>query len=172
MKKLILITVLLLTVKGISQEKKESVLSKNELKINLAYLIAGFPEITYERALTEETSIGISALFSIENNEENISFNFAIIPYYRIYFGEKPNTGFFVDGNLGLYSQKKTDGDLFTNEKEGGLGLGVGFNLGKKYRTKKGWIGELSFGITRTITNQDNVNSVYLRGGIIIGKIF
>jgi len=82
----------------------------------------------------------------------------------------KPNTSFFVDGNAALYSQKKTDGDFFTDEKEGGLGFGFGFNVGTKYKTKGGWVAELSFGFTRTLINTDKLNKVFPRAGILIGK--
>lgn len=61
---------------------------------------------------------------------------------------------------------------FFSEEKQGGTGFGIGFNVGKKYRTKNGWIGEISFGISRTLVNSDKVNLLYPRAGIIIGKIF
>ena len=114
-------------------------------------------------------------IFSINNvtsNEENEGYNFSFIPYYRVYFGDKPNAGFFIDGNVALYSQKHTDGDFFTNAKEGGIGFGLGFGIGKKYKTKSGWVGEFSFGLTRTLINSDKINLIYPRGGITIGKIF
>jgi hypothetical protein len=176
MKKIILIIVLVLSTKLYSQETKEKKLSKNEVKINLAYLIAGYPEITYEKLLTNETSFGISLLFSINNintpEENNEGINFSLTPYYRVYFGDERNSGFFIDGNLAVYSQKQRDGDFFSNAKEGGTGFGVGFGIGKKYSTKSGWVGEFSFGITRTLINADKVDFIYPRGGITIGKRF
>jgi len=177
MKKLFIITLLLLTVSVFSQEKKENILGKNEFKLNLPALIAGYPEVTYERLLTEETSLGISFGFSINktnsnDNDSNGNYNFSLIPYYRVYFGDKPHAGFFVDGNAALYSQKAIDGNFFVNKKEGGLGFGLGFDIGKKYKTKKGWVCEVYFGIARTLINTDKLNLIYLRGGIAVGKIF
>ena len=175
MKKIIFVFVVFFSFKSISQEKSENDTKKNEFKVNLASFIAGFPELTFERALSEEGSFGVSLGFSLGNNandEEDNSYNFSLIPYYRVYFGDAPNTGFFVEGNVTLYSQKYTDGDFFTNEKEGGVGFGLGFNVGKKYKTKNGWVAEFSFGLSRTLINSEKINLIYPRGGIIIGKIF
>jgi hypothetical protein len=175
MKKIVITIVLLTSLHLFSQEKSENEVAKNEFKINLASFIAGFPEITFERMISEESAFGVSVGFSLgnnANNEDNNLYNFSLIPYYRVYFGEKPNEGFFVDGNVTLYSQKFTNGDFFTNEKEGGVGFGLGFNVGKKYKTKNGWVAEFSVGLSRTLINADKINLIYPRGGIIVGKIF
>jgi hypothetical protein len=176
MKHLFLSIAVLFTLSNFSQETAEKKIDKNEIKINLPYLILGFPEITYERLLTDQTALGISVAFPIESGTSNIEngYNFSMNPYYRVYFGEKPNTGFFVDGNAALYSQRKTAGDFFTDEKEGGLVFGLGFNVGTKYKTKSGWVAESYIGLTRSIINSDNVNrnKIMLRMGIVIGKTF
>jgi hypothetical protein len=44
--------------------------------------------------------------------------------------------------------------------------------LGKKYKTKSGWIAEFTFGLTRTLINTDKIDLIYTRGGITIGKQF
>jgi hypothetical protein len=72
---------------------------------------------------------------------------------------------------LDLKNQQSVQ-DFFTNEKEGGVGFGLGFNVGKKYKTKNGWVAEFSFGLSRTLINSEKINLIYPRGGIIIGKIF
>ena len=164
MKKNILIITFICTVSIYSQENKKVVLNKNELKLNIASTLGGFPEITFEKSLNNETSFGISLGFSLQSNskdEENSNYNFSIIPYYRVYFDEKPNTGFFIEGNAAIYSQNPIEGDFFNNEKDGGIGFGLGFSLGKKYTTKGGWIGEFSFGLTRTFINSDKLNLYY-----------
>lgn len=174
MKKCILLIIFTCSLMSYSQQKKDSI-KQNEFKVNLAYLLAGYPELTYERLLNDETSLGVSMLFSLNSNssnENNSAYNFSLIPYYRVYFGEQPNAGFFVDGNLALYSQKKTNGDFFSNEKEGGTGFGAGFGLGKKYKTKSGWVAEFTFGFTRTLINTDKIDLIYLRGGVSIGQLF
>ena len=187
MKKCILMIAIMGSLILNAQQQKDSI-KQNEFKINLAYLIAGYPELIYEKLLTDETSFGVSIMFNINSNSINenssnnngtttssgssIGINFSLIPYYRVYFGKKRNEGFFVDGNLALYSQKQTNGDFFTNEKEGGTGFGVGFGLGKKYKTKSGWIAEFTFGLTRTLINTDKIDLIYTRGGITIGKQF
>ena len=58
----------------------------NELKLNLIYAIAGFPELTYERIIKDDMSVGVSVLVGLEKKSE---YAFGIIPHYRIYFGGK-----------------------------------------------------------------------------------
>jgi len=43
------------------EDPKSTIQGNNELKINMAYAIAGFPEITYERILDDGGSVGLSA---------------------------------------------------------------------------------------------------------------
>ena len=174
MKQFFFISLLMLTFFGYSQEKENDYNSKkNELKVNIGAFVAGFPVITYERALTHETSFGVSLGVLIDSDDGDTErFDFSLIPYYRIHFGETPNTGFFIDGNAAIYSQKSSDESLFVNEKKGGLGFGLGFNIGKKYKTKNGWVGETSFGLTRTVINSDQVHLIYPRFSITVGKAF
>ncbi|WP_158211805.1 DUF3575 domain-containing protein [Polaribacter tangerinus] len=175
MKKCILLLALIIGGYCYSQTPQKDSLDSYELKLNAGYLIAGYPELIFEKTLTSETSIGISLAFAVADNindQENRLFDFSVIPYYRVYFGDKPNADFFIETNAAIYSQKKREGSFLKNEKEGGTGFGLGFNVGKKYRTKNGWIGEFSFGLSRTLINADKVDLIYPRAGIIIGKAF
>lgn len=145
---------------------------RNEVKLNVGYLLGGYPEISYERILTHESSVGLSAGVNIEENVYKISF----IPYYRIYFGKKPATGFFMESNLALFSQAGREYDnnrafpiqTYTNF----LGFGAGIGLGGKLITKNGFIVELLGGLGRNFVNIDAINYVYPRFGISIGKRF
>jgi len=87
MKHLFLSIALLCTLSTFSQETTEKNIKKNEIKINLLYFILDFPEITYERLLTDQTSLGVSVAFSIDNNnseynnnvENDGKYNFSLI---------------------------------------------------------------------------------------------
>jgi hypothetical protein len=143
---------------------------RNEIKFNVGYLLGGYPEISYERVLNDESSVGLSAGVNIEN----VIYKFSFIPYYRVYFGKKPAAGFFMEGNLALFSQDGAEYDYrrgiqtYTNF----LGFGAGIGLGGKFITKKGFIVELLGGLGRNFVNSDVINEVYPRFGISIGKRF
>lgn len=87
MKHLFLSIALLCALSTFSQETTEKTIKKNEIKINLLYFILDFPEITYERLLTDQTSLGVSVAFSIDNNnseynnnvENDGKYNFSLI---------------------------------------------------------------------------------------------
>jgi len=75
MKHLFLSIALLCALSTFSQETTEKNIKKNEIKINLLYFILDFPEITYERLLTDQTSLGVSVAFSIDNNNSEYNNN-------------------------------------------------------------------------------------------------
>ncbi|MEE9407626.1 MAG: DUF3575 domain-containing protein [Polaribacter sp.] len=174
MKKCILLLLLMSAFLMNSQEEEKVSLKQNEFKLNIASTIDKYPEFSYERLLNDETSIGLSVGFSIENTtkDQTTNYNFSIVPYYRFFFGKKPAAGFFIEANTPLFSQKYIDGSFFNNQSEGGLGFGLGLSIGGKFLTKSGWIGEIYTGVARSFINTDKVRQLYPRAGITIGKRF
>ncbi len=136
---------------------------KNELKINAVYLLAGYPEISYERILGEETAVGLSVGFGLD---DSFGLNFGMFPYYRLFFGKKQAAGFFVEGNGALYSEPWNGGESAKT------GAGLGLALGGKFLTKGGWVAELYLGAGRNFLNTDDLSVAYPRFGIQIGKRF
>lgn len=90
MRKIILIA-LLIPLKGLSQDTE--VFKRNDIMLNAGYLIAGFPEISYEHLINDESGAGISVGFSVD---KNIDYKFEATPHYRFYFAKKPASGFFL----------------------------------------------------------------------------
>ena len=132
----------------------------NELKINLPLTIFGsFPEISYERVLSSDISIGAAVGKRLADDYD---LNFAITPYFRWFFGgnnasmQKVAAGFFIEAN----------GALFTKSE---VGAGLGLAIGWKLITKNNWAGEIFLGGGRDFINSDNG---YPRVGISIGKRF
>ncbi len=146
------------------EETQESSNESHEFKLNAGYFIGGFPELTYEKIINDETSMGISLAFSID---EDIDYKFLMIPYFRFYFGQERNAGFFIEGNAGIFSEEYNEA---TNQSAWGLGLGTA--LGGKFITYKGWVAELCGGLGRNFVNLDRLSEVYPRVGISIGKRF
>lgn len=178
---LLLLVSILFTFQGYSQEAEESAIAqeqlsyvgKNELKLNGLYLLIGFPEITYERVLNEESALGISIAFS---TEDVFDIDFMAIPYYRVYFGGKPAAGFFVEGNAALYAvdyYETTYYDDYSKRKNiNELGAGLGLAVGAKFMTKSGWVFEIFGGAGRNFISADEVGDVYPRFGLTVGKRF
>ena len=140
-------------------------------------LVAGAGEFTYERLLSEESALGVSLFFSYD---ENIDTNFSLTPYYRFYFGKKPAAGFFVEG-FGMlnnyeyrYYNNSYDPNLTLNEGNT-TDFALGFGLGGKWITKRGFVFEINSGVGRNLFNsasQDNDFEIVGRGGITLGYRF
>jgi len=137
---------------------------KNELKVNFMYLLLGLPEISYERTLKPNTSIGISAAFSSEKNNE-LEIRWAITPYYRRYFWEGKDGVFFIEGNTILTNQRITEyyGDLgYTTD------FGFGVALGGKMWHRNGYFVEPYLGAGVLLIGGE----IYPRFGLSLGKRF
>jgi hypothetical protein len=146
----------------------------NEIKLNLLYLAFGVADLSYERIFGENSGAGISVMISAV---EDYPFPYAVLPYYRLYFGQKKACGFFIEGNGGIVADKETFIDLFTFDYLGTKPnseksyFAFGFAAGGKFLSRKGFIGEVFFGIDRLIGN-DPLDRYYPRLAITIGKQF
>ena len=176
MKNTLLCIVVLSFFSGFAQEEtteeNPSLLGNNEIKVNAAYLVAGIPEISYERILSDDTSLGVALVL---NANSYIDYDFLLIPYGRLYFGQKRNAGFFLEGNAAVYTEEASR-DFFESGreyKEGSqLGLGLGLGIGAKFLTRSGWVGEILGGLGRNFINTDYISELYPRLGISLGKRF
>lgn len=164
MKNMILISALLISVAMYSQEDKLGISGKNEIKVNGLNTILGFPEISYERILNDESGMGFSIGFSAD---DSIDYKFGVTPYYRFYFGKKRAAGMFLESNLSIFSAESDN-----NESENLIGGGFGIGIGGKFLTNNGWIGELIVGAGRNFMNEEGLGGAYPRVGISLGKRF
>ena len=148
---------------------------KNEIKGNAIFLVAGALEITYERLLNEESGIGVSVFVPYDNT---INVNFSLTPYYRFYFGKKPAAGFFVEGfgMLNSYTQEAADVSLFSTyvgPEKNVTDFALGFGLGAKWITKKGFIFEINGGVGRNLFNSSDTDyKIVGRFGMNLGYRF
>lgn len=173
MKKItVLFIVLFTSVSAFSQQcaksvfgchmEKDGPFQLNEVKFNLGTAILGlFPEISYERIIGEDFSLGTSA--GINMNSNDYPLNFAFIPYARWFFGgnsinlQKYGAGFFIEANGSLFSNDTSD-----------FGAGLGLALGWKYLSRNNWVGELYLGGGRDFAN----DGAYPHMGLSIGRRF
>lgn len=175
MKKLLLFLCLTVFVFGYGQDDKQTDFKRNEMKGNAVFLVAGALEVTYEHILNEESGIGVSLFVPYD---DGINVNFSLTPYYRFYFGKKPAAGFFVEGfgMLNSYTQEASDGDFFTTyvgPEKNVTDFALGFGLGAKWVTQKGFIFEINGGIGRNLFNSSDTDfEIVGRGGITLGYRF
>ncbi len=165
------------------RETLPTLLKKNELKVNLPVTIfALFPEISYERVLNPDVSIGGAVGCSLDGGESYLN-TFQFSPYARWFFGgsrksmEKSASGFFIELNGAVLSSVNDNSEEYyyvnsavtrveTNRNLLGAGLGVA--IGWKYLNRSNWVGEILLGGGRDFIN----DGAYPRFGISIGKRF
>jgi hypothetical protein len=139
----------------------------NEIKLNAVLLLLGAFDVSYERNLTESSSVGILVFAPFDQDNFDSDLNFYVSPYYRIFFGKKYAAGFFVEG-FGMVSSYDERTSFFTgNEFDPILvttedtftNIALGFGLGGKWVTKGGFVFEISGGLGRNLINNSASNN-------------
>lgn len=159
-----LITTLAFTCSSLAFSQSEN----NEFKVNILYTAIGMPELSYERLISDNSSLGASVAFSLDKKED-MDWRFSFTPYYRMFFGQKKAAGFFIEANSIVVNYVDTyNGSTNTYETKTGFGLGAA--AGAKFLTKNNLIGEVYGGVGRVFG--DNSLGAYPRFGITLGKRF
>jgi hypothetical protein len=115
--------------------------------------------------------------------DKTIDTKFSLSPFYRFYFGKKPAAGFFVEGfgMIDSYEYSSYNGLLYSNEIPTGpsydkisrTDFALGFGLGAKWVTQKGFIFEINGGVGRNLFNSSDTDfEIVGRGGITMGYRF
>lgn len=189
MKKMILIGLCLASSVFANAQQADTIATRNvgingnnELKLNLVYTIAGFPELNYERIIKDDMSVGVAVLVGLEKNSD---YSFGIMPNYRVYFGGKKANGFFIEANAAIISNRSDyynfDHLAYTSYPAGYnpytnpttkvyTNFGLGAAAGGKFLTKNGFVGEVFLGVGRLFDS--SYDDAYPRAGITIGKRF
>lgn len=152
----------------------------NEVRLNMVMAIIGFPEINYERFIADNMGVGLAAAISLEK-PENMTMRSMILPYYRVYFGEKKASGFFIEGNMAVVGEKYAEYiDVLdptynsyywtANGYKSATSFGFGAAVGFKFLTRNGVVGEFFLGAGRLFGN--TIEGGYPRVGICLGKRF
>lgn len=179
MKKILFFFILILfSYNSIAQDAEKQ--TNSEIKLNVAYLIAGMPEIGYEYILNKESSVGADILITIDND---IDIRFAFTPYYRFFFGKKRAAGFFVEG-FGMLNTTESDaiyyydsvhGDTYDSSGDNITDFALGVAVGGKFLTNSGFLFEIYGGVGRNLfNNNDNYSDFEFmpRFGVTVGKRF
>ncbi len=179
MNKIILSSFCLFSISIFSQE---NVLSnnlsedKNELKINGLFLILGALELDYQYLMNEESGIGVDLFLAYD--DENVSVNYYISPYYRQYFGKKYATGFFVEAfgmlnSVNDYTYDAVSDIYYYDEYEENIvDFALGIGAGVKVLSKRGFVVEVDLGIGRNLFKNEREFTIIGKGGIHLGYRF
>lgn len=170
-----------------SIQKKSEVIGhggNNELKLNLLMTVIGVPEITYERLIGDNMGLGATVGISLD---DNIDYRFAIMPHFRLYFGNKKANGFFIEGNAALLGTRSEiydylessyyppggyyHGGYYSRNGKTSTNFGLGAAVGGKFLTRNGFLGEAFLGVGRVFGERRYIEE-YPRIGITIGKRF
>ena len=183
-KVIISIVVLVLSTHVYGQEQQqindqsESVKTyNNEIRFNLLTAVAGIPEVNYERFIDENMGLGLAVGLGLD---QSLSTKAYILPYYRLYFGKKKASGFFIEGNMAVVSQKETYNTydyygytvtpIMGTYTKSTTNFGFGAAIGVKLLARKGYTGEVFLGGGRLFG--ESIASAYPRIGICLGKRF
>jgi hypothetical protein len=178
--KKIIFSILILMSSSVSFAQESESSDNNEIKFNIPLAIYGLPDLSYERIIEDNMSVGISLAFAVDkpynwNTNKGIPERSIVCPFYRLYFGQKKAAGFYIEGNMAVASQKELNtpdyiiGGTVTPSKST-TGFGFGAAVGVKLLTKNGFTGDFYGGWGRLFG--DNIYNSYPRIGICIGKRF
>jgi hypothetical protein len=184
MRNLLLIVVVLFSIVGYSQRRvrvvKNTPSKNNEIHLNALSLIGAKRfDLLIEHVINEESSVGISFLTKIKDNE-NPDWNgrrYSITPYYRHYFSYQYASGFFMEAFTMFNMGNEYTIDEFLNKKivsdtnQDYRDVAFGVSVGQKLVSRRGFVGTVYAGLGR---NLFDINSpeVIGRAGVSFGFRF
>jgi hypothetical protein len=166
--------VLLLPLQAVSQNMNNDKMAqpkKNEMRVNLFSGLLGLPELNYERLLNENSGLGLAISVAAEN-KELMATRALVLPYYRMYFGKKYASGFFIEGNMGFSFEQQPNYNWSVWPRppvqyNSGVYYGLGSAIGVKLENRNRLIGEVFLGGGRLFG--DSYDGGYLRIGVCLG---
>lgn len=173
MKRAILLSVLCLSFFSIRAQDNLPE-KQNEVKINGLFMVRGAFEGTYERLLNKESGVGVSLFLPIDDDAKDV-INYYISPYYRMYFGEKYASGFYMEGFGMLSSVRETVGIIVPSGsvKDDVTDFALGIGIGGKWVANNGFIGGIGLGLGRNLFNTDITGDDFVvKAGINLGYRF
>ncbi|RED22110.1 uncharacterized protein DUF3575 [Flavobacterium cutihirudinis] len=179
MKKNYLLLIILFASYSVNaQNETDSYQKNNEIKLNaLAPLWQSF-QVSYERHLNHNSSLGLSFYNVFDNTKNEKDLNYYFSPYYRRYFGKKYSSGWFVEG-FGMLAS--TDGKkIYTSEDHSiytenpdVINFALGAGGGWKWVSKSGFLFEANVGYGGILINADKIDhTIVAKFGLSAGYRF
>lgn len=179
MKKFYILGMALVLSASLQAQDSEVQSRRNDVMISPIELIAGPAlNISYERVLNKDSGLGVNVLWYLNADVED-GFQSQISPYYRMYFGAKYASGFFVEAFAPITTSKEYayEYDFYYsypvyNDKAADkttVGLGIGF--GGKWVARRNVVFEASIGVARRFGDGD-FDNITAKGMLGIGYRF
>lgn len=150
--------------------------AQQEVKVDIAdALVMKSLELSYEYYISNQSSLGISALFNFEKESSDFRYNEEqmISPYFRHYFTANRNWNHFGEIFLGIntgskrVNQEGSDTSVKKDFTDGALGVAVG----SKYVSNGGFVVGVYAGVGRNMFTNDSY-AVVPRAGVNVGFRF
>lgn len=172
--KTLALTCTLLAFSALRAQESEKPLHANEIRLNVLGLVApGLLDLSYERLLDQNQSLGLQAAFYIPSDgDDEYIFNQSVSALYRLYTSKEGYAeGFFLQLGLNMASVNNDVIDLFENRIETEFFFGPEVGMGGKWVIRKGLTIELGASLSRTILS-DNAREFNGQYWLSIGKRF
>ncbi|MDH7446595.1 hypothetical protein [Aquimarina sp. 2201CG14-23] len=195
--KIFLITLTVLFTFQISSAQEQSEIpprdiNKNEFSINPINIIAfGALDLSYERVISNNTSIGINAFYRLSDNIDTdgdiidrdgiFDKELALTIQYKYFFGRRIARGFYIEG-FGMLSSGEHDNYVNFVDNQGTLissgeiaeeytDFALGFAVGGKFVTRNGFFLDVGFGIGRNLFSSKGPE-IIVRPNLYLGYRF
>lgn len=147
----------------------------NEIKVDVFDILVLLAlDVSYERNLNPESSLGISALFNFAESSSSFRYQeeFVLTPYYRQRLFSRGTIDYYGEffGSINQGNIKIEDLELGEDPTYNDFALGLGF-IGK-YVSANGFVADFHLGIGRNLLNTSESPDVIPRVGISFGKQF
>ena len=159
-----------------AQETATESVRMNDIMISPIELIAApMLNVSYERLLNENSGIGINGMFYLGNKNDDDYTLTQISPYYRMYFGKKYASGFFVEGFVPVTMTKDTYYEYYVgpgynssaSREDNNTTVGIGVGFGGKWVARKNILFEASMGIARRFGIDDKYDAAITGKGML-----
>lgn len=175
MKKLFSACLVLVGFTTMFSQEKESDIRKNDVTMGPIELIVGpILNVSYERLINKTNGVGVNTLVYFADNAYR---EYQISPFYRMYFGRKFASGFFVEAFAPITTDRNdfydydinTNGNIIVNYREKKYTtVGFGIGLGAKWAVRNNILFEVSGGLARRFGDQNN-NFEEITGKAMLG---
>lgn len=130
-------------------------------------------ELNYEHYLSDQSSVGLSALFSFEGKTADLRYNEdnMFTPYFRHYFTANRNWNYFGEIFMGINSGEDDYDDEGTTRYRKYTDGALGVSIGSKYISNGGFTVSVLGGLGRNLFSE-NSPVVVPRVGLNVGYQF
>ncbi len=196
MKKIILIVINIFISQLLIAQNQSDVPSrdstKNEISINPINIVAfAALDIGYERILTANTTLGFDVFYRFSDNIDTdndiidrdgiFDKELALTARYKYFFGNRVAWGFYIEG-FGMLSNGEHEKYIEIRDEFGDFvrtedidveftDFAIGFGVGGKFVTRKGFFIDISMGIGRNLFS-DNSPDIIARPNLYLGYRF